>query len=187
MADDLLFSPLLIQQAPRESKSMLEQVQKYFGFIPNLLACLAHSPAALRVYLNANLGFEHGTLTPAEQQIVLLTASKENNCPYCSTSHSALARFFANVPGDAVLAIESGRPLSNPKLNALVVLTRQLVSLRGFAPRETIDLFLAAGYTKDQLLEVLIGVGLKTISNYFDHIAAVEVDIEFYKLGEHQA
>jgi AhpD family alkylhydroperoxidase len=155
--------------------------------VPNLIACLARSPAALRVYLNANLGFERGTLTPAEQQIVLLTASTENNCSYCSTSHSAVARFFANVPGQAVLAIESGRPLSDPKLNALDVLTRQLVSLRGFAPRETIDLFLAAGYTKDQLLELLIGEGLKTISNYFDHISAVEVDGEFYKLGQHEA
>lgn len=187
MAEDLLFSPLLMQHAPRESKPMLEQAQRYFGFVPNLLASLAHSPAALSVYFTANVGFERGTLTPAEQQIVLLTASKENNCPYCSTSHSALARFFTNVPGQAVLAIESGHPVSDPKLNALVVLTRQLVSLRGFVPRETVDLFLAAGYTKDQLLEVLIGVGLKTISNYFDHIAAVEIDPEFYKLGENQA
>ena len=186
MPEDQLFPPLSIQHAPRESKPMLEQAQRYFGFVPNLLASLAHSPAALSVYFTANIGFEHGTLTPAEQQIVLLTASKENNCAYCSTSHSALARFFANVPGQAVLAIESGHPLSDPKLNALVVLTRQLVSLRGVVPRETIDQFLAAGYTKDQLLEVLIGVGLKTISNYFDHIAEIEIDAGFCKLGKSQ-
>jgi hypothetical protein len=62
-----------------------------------------------------------------------------------------------------------------------------LVSLRGVVPRETINLFLAAGYTKDQLLEVLIGVGLKTISDYFDHIAEIEIDPGFYKLGKNQA
>ena len=179
--DDPLFTPLLLREAPLASRTLLEQAQRYFGFIPNLLASMAHSPSALKVYLNADLGFQHGTLTPGEQQIVLLTASKENDCRYCSTSHSALARFFANVPGDAIIAIESGSPLCNPRLNALVDLTRQLVSQRGYAPRETINAFLEAGYSKDQLLEVLVGVGLKTISNYFDHVSAIEIDAEFLK------
>jgi alkylhydroperoxidase family enzyme len=85
------------------------------------------------------------------------------------------------VPGDAILAIESGSPLSDPKLNALVNVTKQLVSQRGYVPRETINAFIEAGYSKDQLLEVLVGVGLKTISNYFDHVAAVEVDLEFLR------
>jgi uncharacterized peroxidase-related enzyme len=176
-----LFSPLLLQDAPLASRTLLEQAHRYFGFVPNLLATLAHSPSALRVYFTADLGFQHGTLTPGEQQIVLLAASKENACRYCTQSHSALARFFANVPGDAIIAIENDQPLSDPKLNALVNLTRQLVSHRGHAPRDTIDAFLAAGYSKDQLLEVLVGVGLKTISNYFDHVSAVEIDPEFLR------
>lgn len=183
MPDEVLFAPLSIQHAPSASRTTLEQAQRYFGFVPNLLAALAHSPSALRVYLNASLGFDHGTLTAAERQIVLLTASKENNCAYCSTSHSALAKFFTNIPGEAIYAIESGDILPDPKLNALVSLTRQLVSLRGYAPRETIQLFLDAGYSKDQLLEVLIGVGLKTISNYFDHISALEIDDEFRRMS----
>ena len=108
----------------------------------NLLATLAHSPSALRVYLTADLGFQHGTLTPGEQQIVLLAASKENNCRYCTTSHSAMARFFANVPGEAIVAIENGQPLTDPKLDALVNLTRHLVSQRGYTSRTMIDTFL---------------------------------------------
>jgi uncharacterized peroxidase-related enzyme len=179
--EDPLFTPLLIHDAPLASRTLLEQAHRYFGFVPNLIATMAHSPSALRVYLNADLGFQHGTLTPGEQQIVLLAASKENACRYCTTSHSALARFFANVPGDAIVAIENDRPLSDPKLNALVDLTRQLVSHRGYAPRTTIDAFVAAGYSKDQLLEVLVGVGLKTISNYFDHVSEVEIDSEFLR------
>lgn len=180
-AEAPLFTPLLMQEAPLASRTLLEQAKRYFGFVPNLLATMAHSPSALRVYLSADLGFQNGTLTPGEQQIVLLAASKENDCNYCSASHSALARFFANVPGDAIIAIESNRPLSDPKLNALVNVTRQLVSQRGYAPRKTIDAFIAAGYSKDQLLEVLVGVGLKTISNYFDHVSAIEVDSEFLR------
>src|SRR5580698_5864290 len=146
ITDDPLFTPLLLHEAPLASRTLLEQAQRYFGFIPNLLASLAHSPSALKVYLNADVGFQHGTLTPGEQQIVLLAASKENNCKYCTTSHSALARFFENVPGDALVAISNDQPLSDPKLNALVNLTRQLVSQRGYAPRQTIDEFITVGY-----------------------------------------
>ena len=147
-----------------------------FGFVPNLLATMAQSPSASRVYFNADLGFQRGTLTPGEQQIVLLAARKENDCRYCTTSHSVLARFFVNVPGDAIVAIESDRPLSDPEFNVLVNITRHLVSQSGYAPRKTIDEFIAAGYSKDQLLEVLVGVGLKTISNYFDHVSAVKIE-----------
>jgi uncharacterized peroxidase-related enzyme len=179
MNNSPLFTPLLMQDAPPASRTLLEQAHRYFGFVPNLLATLAHSPSALRVYLNADLGFQHGTLTPAEQQIVLLTASRENDCRYCISSHSALARFFADVPGEVIIAIENGQPLADPRFDALVNLTRELVAARGHASRPTIDRFIAAGYSKDQLLEVLIGVGLKTISNYFDHVSPVELDEQF--------
>ena len=183
MTDEALFPSLLPGQVPARSRQILEQAREYFGFVPNLLASLAHSPVALSVYFNANVGFECGTLTHAERQIVLLVASKENDCAYCTTSHSALARFFSNVPSDALLAIESGNKLSDPKLDALVSLTRQLVSLRGYVTRETIQLFLDSGYEKEQLLEVLVGIGIKTISNYFDHLSALEIDDEFLTIA----
>jgi uncharacterized peroxidase-related enzyme len=182
MTDEALFPSLLPGQVPARSRQILEQAREYFGFVPNLLASLAHSPVALSVYFNANVGFECGTLTHAERQIVLLVASKENDCAYCTTSHSALARFFSNVPSDALLAIECGNKLRDPKLDALVSLTRQLVSQRGYAPRETIQRFLDSGYKKEQLLEVLIGIAIKTISNYFDHLSALEIDDEFLSL-----
>ena len=187
MTDEMIFAPLLPQDAPPQSREILENARRYFGFVPNLLASMASSPVALGVYFNANLGFELGTLTPAERQIVLLTASKENNCAYCSISHSALARFFANVPGDALLAIESGGNPKDPKLNALVSITRELVARRGFISREMTQRFFDAGYKKEQLLEVLIGIGIKTISNYFDHIAALEMDDEFKNMISSQA
>lgn len=73
------------------------------------------------------------------------------------------------------------------KLNALVSLTRELVARRGYVSRETIQFFFDAGYKKEQLLEVLIAIGIKTISNYFDHIAALEIDDEFKRMIPSQA
>jgi len=169
----------MMHDAPAASRELLDQAQRYFGFVPNLLACMAHSPSALRAYLNTNIFFQYGTLTPAEQQVVLLTASQENKSAYCSASHSALARFFVDVPGEAIAAIESGQPLSDPRLNALVNLTRELVAQKGHAAQQVIDAFFESGYSKDKLLEVLIGIGLKTVSNYFHHVSPVEIDSQF--------
>ena len=50
-----LFTPLSMQSAPPASRTLLEQAHRYFGFVPNLLATMAHSSSALRVYLNADL------------------------------------------------------------------------------------------------------------------------------------
>lgn len=179
LISDPLFTPLLPQDTPPESRVLLEQVKRELGFVPNLLASLAHSPIALRAYLAADAAFQRSTLTPSEQQIVLLAASAENACPYCMSAHSALAKFFLNVPGDVILAVQANRPLLDPRLDALVNLTRQLVSQRGHLHSQTIAAFFNAGYSKEQLLEVLVGVGLKTISNYFDHISATEIDPEY--------
>jgi alkylhydroperoxidase family enzyme len=73
--------------------------------------------------------------------------------------------------------------LSDPKLNALVALTKEIVFERGHVGEETIENFLAAGYRKDQILEVLMGVALKTMSNYLDHISPTELDSAFRSEG----
>ena len=65
MTNSTLFAPLMMHDASPASRELLEQAQRYFGFVPNLLACMAHSPSALRAYLNISICFQYGTLTPA--------------------------------------------------------------------------------------------------------------------------
>jgi alkylhydroperoxidase family enzyme len=86
---------------------------------------------------------------------------------------------FLHVPAEVVTAVRSNAPVSDPKLNALVALTKEIVSERGHVSAQTMESFLAAGYRKDQVLEVLIGVALKTMSNYLDHISPTELDPAF--------
>jgi len=126
--------------------------------------------------------FEEGSLSPVERSIVLLAASVENNCLYCIAAHSTVLKAF-HVPSEVVSAVRSNRPLPDPKLNALVVLTKEVVSKRGYVGMQAIENFLGAGYRKDQILEVLIGVALKTISNYLDHISPTELDQAFQAEG----
>ena len=174
-----LFTPLSLETAPEKSLPLLEKIQSSFKFIPNLFGTFANSPILLESYLTLNGMFEKGSLTAPERHLVLLAASIENDCNYCVAAHSTILKGVLHVPAEVVSAVRSNRPLPEPKSNALVALTREIVSKRGRVEAQTIDNFLAAGFHSDQILEILIGVALKTISNYSDHITPNELDQAF--------
>jgi len=178
-----LFPPVGVETAPEKSRPFLEKIQKSFKFIPNLFGVFANSPVLLEGYLGLEGVFDKGSLSAVERSIVLLAASVENSCKYCTAAHSTVLKAFLHVPSEVVSAVRSNLPLPDPKLNSLVVLTREIVSERGHVGAQTIENFLAAGYRKDQILEVLIGVALKTMSNYLDHIAPTELDQAFQAEG----
>jgi uncharacterized peroxidase-related enzyme len=164
--------------APEASRPVLEAVGKAYGFVPNLLATFANSPTTLQGYTTLDGIWEKGTLTAVERQLVLLAASTENACGYCSAAHATVAKML-KADARTVNAVRTGAPIAESKVNALVALTRELVAARGHAREQTIDVFLAAGYTAPQVLEVLVGIALKTISNYLDHINPTEIDAPF--------
>jgi uncharacterized peroxidase-related enzyme len=174
-----LFTPVGVETAPEKSRPLLEKVQKSYKFIPNLYANFANSPVLLEGYLALEGVFEKASLSAVERHVVLLAASVENSCKYCTAAHSTVLKTFLHVPAEVVSAVRSNSPLPDPKLNALVALTKEIVSERGHVGEQTIENFLAAGYRKDQVLEVLIGVALKTMSNYLDHISPTELDQAF--------
>jgi uncharacterized peroxidase-related enzyme len=176
---DTLFAPVTIATAPEGSRPMLEKVQKSLGFIPNLMATFANNPAVLEGYLALGAVFEKGSFTAREKQIILLAASVENNCNYCAAAHSQIAKAILHTPPEVIAAVRKGIPTPDAKLNALVTLVRELVRERGYAKDATIQKFLAAGYKKEQVMELLLGIALKTISNYLDHISPTPFDDAF--------
>ena len=178
-----LFSPVGVETAPEKSRPLLEKVQKSFKFVPNLYGVFANSPVLLEGYLGLEGAFEKGSLSAVERQIVLLSASVENSCRYCTAAHSTVLKAFLHVPAEVVSAVRSNQPVSDPKLEALIALTKEIVSQRGHVRAHIMGNFLAAGYEKDQVLEVLVGVALKTMSNYLDHISPTELDQAFQSEG----
>lgn len=174
-----LFESFGVETAPEESRPLLEKVRKSYKFVPNLFGTFSNSPVLLEGYLALEGVFEKGTLSATERQVVLLAASVVNSCNYCTAAHSTVLKAFLHVPAEVVAAIRSNIPVPDPRLNALVDLTKEIVNQRGYVEPQTIDNFIAAGYRKEQILEVLVGVALKTISNYTDHISPSELDQAF--------
>ncbi len=172
-------NPQTIETAPQASKQTLTAIQKGFGFVPNLMATFANSPAVLNGYTAMDAAWEKSSLTPKERQLILLTASVQNSCNYCKAAHSTVLKSMMKVDAELVANVRDGKSISDPKLNALVSFTREVVSERGYVSENTKNEFLRQGYSEVQMMEVIVGVALKTVSNYIDHLNPVEIDQAF--------
>jgi uncharacterized peroxidase-related enzyme len=155
--------------APEASRSTLAGVAKAWGFVPKLQATLAESPAALQGYEALFALMPATGLTPQEVQVALLTVSVFHGCEYCTMGHTHLAR--ANkVPEEAVQALRAGALPAEARLAALAAFTRRVVETRGHAGDAAVEAFLAAGFTRANVLDVVLAIAVKTISNFANHL-----------------
>lgn len=169
-----------IETAPAAARPILEGARAKLGFVPNLYANLANAPEALAAYIELSGHVQKTSLTPQEQQVVLLAASAENGCEYCVGAHSFLAKKMAGVPADVVQALRERREPADPRLAALTAFTLAVVKDRGWvADTPAIERFFAAGFSPQQALEVVLGVVQKTLSNYANHLLKTPLDAAF--------
>jgi uncharacterized peroxidase-related enzyme len=164
--------------APAASRPLLAQVQKAFGFVPNLAGALAGAPAALEAFLALDKAFSATSLTPTERQVVLLATSFANECGYCMAAHTVIAG-MQKLSGEVVGALREGRPIADAKLEALRSFTNSVVTSRGRVSDADLQRFLAAGYTRAHVLDVITGVTVKTLTNYVNNVAQTPLDSQF--------
>ena len=169
------FTVYTADTAPAASQPILEAVKSTFHFVPNLQANMAESPELLAGYSALWDLFSKSTLTPHEQQVVYLTSNFENDCHYCMAGHTTLAKMI-KMDEAVIAALRNGAALPDVKLEALHRFTTIVVRERGFASDAEVDAFLAAGYTRRNVLEVVLGVATKVMSNYTNHIVHTELD-----------
>ncbi len=169
-----------IETAPERSKAYIEGSRNAFGFVPNLVGVLSESPSAVEGYLTISGIFDKSDLNPTERQTVLITTSVENGCEYCVAAHTTIGG-MQKVPEDVLKALRDQTPIADEKLEALRIFTQSVVRERGRLDEAEVNSFLAAGYTKQQLLDVIVGVTQKTLSNYANHIAETPLDAQFEK------
>ncbi len=167
-----------LDSAPAAAKPFLEGAKGKYGFIPNLLAVMASEPPLLEAYMSLNAIFEKCTLSVSERQLVLLAVSQANGCKYCLAAHSAIAAMH-QVDANKIAAARDGRPTGEAKLDALLTFTREVTITRGNPSAVATNRMAAAGYSSAQLLAVIVAVGMKTLSNYTNHIAGTPIDQAF--------
>jgi alkylhydroperoxidase family enzyme len=167
-----------IDSAPERSKPALRQLQSAFGMIPNIAGAMSTSPVLINS-LVALFGNVHGgSFTEAQVQIILLTDAVTNGSTWAVAFHTALALKEGIDPAD-VQAIREGRLPKDSKFAALSGLAKAMIEKRGRLGDEDIDRFLAAGFDKDHLLEVIAAVAASTITNYTGSITQPPLEAPF--------
>jgi AhpD family alkylhydroperoxidase len=169
------FNTYTADTAPDAAKLTLKAVKTAFGFVPNLQATMSESPELLAGYSTLWDLFSKTTLTPHEQQIVYLTSNFENECHYCMAGHTALAKMQKMDPA-VINALRNGTAIPDSKLEALHCFATLVVKNRGWVSDADTDAFLAAGYSRRNVLEVILGVATKVMSNYTNHITHTQLD-----------
>ena len=170
-----------VATAPEAAKPLLEQAKKNFGVIPNLERVMAEAPALLEGYVHLWELFDTTSLSPIEQQVVYQTANFENQCEYCVPWHTQLSQ-MAGMASNEIEALRSGAEMADPKLEALRQFTRSLILNRGKIAEAELAAFFAVGYSTQQALEVILGIAIKTMSNYTNSIAGTPLDKAVEKL-----
>ena len=176
----LTLSAKTLQNAEPKARAILERAKAQVGFIPNMYAVMANSPGLLETYMDGYDRFRKDSgLTPAEQEVVFLTISRTNGCDYCVAAHSLIADQMSKVPPAVTEAVRDSRAIPDPKLAALSAFTDVLLTKRGLPSKADVAAFLAAGYGERQVLELILAIAVKTLSNYSNHLFHTALDPAF--------
>jgi uncharacterized peroxidase-related enzyme len=170
--------PLDENNASERAAETLAAVRKQLGFIPNLLGIMAHAPASLESYLALAGKFDSTSLDKTQRQVVVMAVSQSNHCDYCAAAHTTMAK-QQRIDPDIITALYENTPIADRKLESLRQFAQQVAQSQGRPSAQQIQAFLDAGYDESQILEVVLGVAFKTLSNYTSHVTDVVIDPAF--------
>lgn len=161
------------EEVSSDNQLIFDSLQKGLGFIPNLFAYFGKNDTALNDYL----GFQNrkSTLKAKEREVINLVTSQINDCLYCLSAHTMLGK-LNGFTEEQVLEIRSGNVSFDTKLDALAKFTAAVVENRGKVSAEVVETFFAAGYTESNMIDVIIVIGDKIISNYLHNLTHLEID-----------
>lgn len=155
------------------NQALFDNLKKSIGKVPNLFATLAHSENALGSYL----AFQNAksSITGKAREVVNLAVSQVNGCEYCLAAHTVIGKMHGFTDAQ-ILEIRGGKASFDNKLDALARLVRNITTERGHADPALVDTFFAAGWTKENLVDTIVTIGDKTVSNYLHSTTRVPVD-----------
>ncbi|MCS3469093.1 alkylhydroperoxidase family enzyme [Pseudomonas sp. JUb42] len=164
--------------APEKSRPTLVMLEEKFGFLPNVMATMAANPVLLNGFAGSFASFHGGSLDECEKQILLLTNAVSLNCPWTVAAHSTFALEDGVAAGD-VEAIRLGNLPRDVKYAALSALAKSLMHNRGHIAETEIDSFVAAGYSREQVLEVIVSLGISTMAATTTNLAQTPIEQRF--------
>jgi uncharacterized peroxidase-related enzyme len=167
-------SPVVSSHIGAKVATTLSQVKASLGMVPNLFATLAHAPVALDGYLSLSKTLSHGRLSARQREMLALAVGQENECQYCLSAHTAMAKAAGVSEADTVKA--RGGDGEDPLERALALFAKKIVRQRGHVADEDIENARKAGIDDGLMMEVVATVALNTLTNYANELAGTEID-----------
>ena len=155
------------------NQALFDQLQKGIGKVPNLYATLAHSEHALGAYLA--LQNAKSSITGKAREVVNLVVSEVNACEYCLAAHTVIAKMHG-FSDEQILEVRGGTAQFDTKLDALARLVKNITVERGHPDPALVEAFFAAGWNKGHLVDAIVAIGDKTITNFLHGTTHVPVD-----------
>lgn len=172
--------PVSDDRAEGQARELLDGARAKLGFVPNMYRGMAVDPGLLSTYLHGYAQFRESEIfTPPEQEVVFLEISRANGCDYCVAAHSMLAVKMSGLSEAQTGALREGRPLEDARLEALRSFTHHMWATRGLPGKPEADAFKAAGFADRHVLEIILAISVKTLSNYANHVNHTELDEVF--------
>lgn len=160
-------------QVSLANQALFDTLQNGLGMVPNLYATLAHNETALGDYLT--LQNRKSTLRAREREVVNLVVSQVNGCQYSLAAHTAIGK-MKGFTDEQILEIRTGSAVFEAKLDALARFVRTATETRGHPAPEAVKDILAAGYTTANLVDIVMMIGDKTITNFLHGVTQVPID-----------
>ncbi|WKX68942.1 carboxymuconolactone decarboxylase family protein [Streptomyces sp. XD-27] len=161
--------------APAASRKTMEAVAQRLGYLPAAVGRMAASPHLLDGFLKLSGLFEATSLSPVEREVVILTVATRNACHVCVAMHTAKLQALGAHP-DLVAALRARQPLDDTHLEAIRVFALDVLATAGAVPDAAVEAFLAQGYTAQNALEVVLGIGAYTMSTLANRLIGAPLD-----------
>ncbi|MEV0402537.1 carboxymuconolactone decarboxylase family protein [Actinoallomurus sp. NPDC050550] len=171
----MAFTEHTIESAPPAARRSMEAAAKKLGYLPAAVARLATSPQMLDGFLRANALFETTTLSPLAREVLVMTMATRNGCHLCVAMHTAGLTALGADP-DLIAALREGRPLNDAPLEAMRRFVLEVLATSGAVSAEAMEDFLGHDYTRQNALEVVLGIGVYTMSTLANRMTDAPLD-----------
>lgn len=175
MSTDSWFAPLTIETAPEKARPLIAGSTRTVGFLASPVARAAAAPPLLEHLLRGFGAFDQTSLSHVDREVIAMTVAYEHACHYCMALHTAMNSRTPEL-APIIEALRAGTPLPDPRLEALRAFTLEVLHQRGRVAPATLQAFAAAGYTEQQALETILGVGVYVLSTFTNIATRAELD-----------
>jgi uncharacterized peroxidase-related enzyme len=161
------------EEVSATNQAIFDNLRKGLGMVPNLFATFAHSETALTTYMSIQNA--KSSVSGKAREVVNLVVSQVNECQYCLAAHTMLGK-MNGFTDEQVIEIRRGHASFDAKFDALARLTKGITVNRGHVAQALVDAFFAAGWTKENLVDAIVIIGDKTVSNYLHSTTKIPID-----------